>query len=119
MLTPTCSPVWEAIGEASAASSRTTPSTFGAPMPNIASEKYQFSAENWSFWTLYLAPSLLHRRFLNDRYHQHFVELVRLLNICLQFEISDDEIETVRAGMIKWVEDYERYDLFAFRVSAD
>jgi hypothetical protein len=59
-------PVWEAIGEACTASSRTIPSAFGTPMPNIASEKYQFSAENWSFWTLYLAPSLLHRRFLND-----------------------------------------------------
>ena len=107
-------PVWEAIGEACAASSRTIPSAFGAPMPNIATEKYQFSAENWSFWTLYLAPSLLNRRFQNDRYYRHFLELVRLLNICLQFEISDDEIDTVRAGMVKWVEDYERYKFCFF-----
>jgi len=105
-------PVWEAIGEACATSKYTIPSAFGAPMPNVASEKYQFSAENWSFWSLYLAPSLLHRRFQNDRYHRHFVDLVRLLNICLQFKISDDEIETVRAGMIKWVEEYERYEFY-------
>ena len=104
--------VWEAIGEACTASSCTIPSEFGAPMPNIASEKYQFSAENWSFWTLYMALPLLHHQFLNDQYHQHFVELIRLLNICLQFEISDDEIETVQAGMIKWVEDFEWYGLF-------
>jgi Transposase family tnp2 len=103
-------PVWEAIGEACGSSSRTIPSAFGAPMHNMATEKHQFSADNWSFWTLYLAPSLLHRRFQNDRYHHHFVELVHLLNICLQFEISDEEIETVRAGMINWVEDYERYN---------
>ena len=77
-------------------------------MPDVAKEQYQFSANNWSFWTLYLAPSLLNRRFQNNRYYHHFIELVCLLNICLQFEISDDEIQIVRAGMIKWVEDYER-----------
>jgi len=101
--------VWEAIGEVCGASSRTIPSAFGAPTPNVASEKYQFSAENWSFWTLYLAPSLLKGRFRNARYHKHFIELVQLLNICLQFEIKDEEIETLQVGMIKWVQDYERY----------
>ncbi|KAJ7697806.1 hypothetical protein B0H17DRAFT_1262018, partial [Mycena rosella] len=30
----------------------------------------------------------------------HFLDLVRLLNICLQFEITDDEIETLRTGFI-------------------
>jgi hypothetical protein len=40
------------------------------------------------------------------------VDLVQLLNICLQFEISDDEIKTVQAGMIKWVEEYEWYEFY-------
>jgi hypothetical protein len=42
------------------------------------------------------------------------LELVRLLNICLQFKISDDKIDTVWAGMVKWVEDYERYKFCFF-----
>jgi hypothetical protein len=61
----------------------------------------------WSFWTLYLGPILLRRRFQNPKYYTHFVDLVRLLNICLQFEITDDEIEEVRSGFIKWVSQYE------------
>lgn len=100
--------VWDAIGEACAASGRTIPSAFGKAVPDIAKEKWKFTAETWSFWALHLAPSLLRGRFQNARYHQHFVELVKLLNICLQFEISHDEIETIRVGMIKWVEDYEK-----------
>jgi hypothetical protein len=39
---------------------------------------------------------------------RHFMELVTLLNICLQFEITTDEVETLREGLIKWVEDYEK-----------
>jgi hypothetical protein len=100
--------VWEAVGEACAKSSRTIPSAFGAATPNIATDKHSFIAENWAFWTLHLAPSLLNCRFNDARFHRHFVELVQLLNICLQFEISDEEIETIRSGMIQWVVDYER-----------
>jgi hypothetical protein len=33
---------------------------------------------------------------------------VKLLNICLQFEITTEEVQTIREGMIKWVEDYEK-----------
>ncbi|KAF7973931.1 hypothetical protein HWV62_13996 [Athelia sp. TMB] len=98
----------EAIGDTCGKSKHTIPSAFGAPTPNIASEMYRFTAENWSFWALHLAPSLLQGCFHDARFHKHFVELVKLLNICLQFEISDDNIFRVRVGMIKWVEDYER-----------
>lgn len=100
--------VLEAIGEACAKSRYTVPSAFGAPTPNIASERYQFTAENWSFWALHLAPSLLQGRFHDARFHKHFIELVELVNLCLQFEITDDDIHQIRVGMIKWVEAYER-----------
>ena len=36
------------------------------------------------------------------------MELVKLLNICLQFEITIEEVQIIREGMIKWVEDYEK-----------
>jgi hypothetical protein len=36
------------------------------------------------------------------------MELVKLLNICLQFEITTEEVQIIREGMIKWVEDYEK-----------
>ena len=102
------SSVWEAIGEATATAGSTIPSAFGARPPNLAKHKSQYSAKLWSFWTLYLGPVLLRRRFRNQRYYRHFIELVRLLQICLQFEITTDEVQTVRDGFINWVQDYEK-----------
>jgi hypothetical protein len=99
--------IWEAISEATATSGSTIPSAYGAHIPNIARGLAYCTAEMWSFWTLYLGPILLQRRFQNPKYYTHFVDLVRLLNICLQFEITDDEIEEVRSGFIKWVSQYE------------
>ena len=99
--------IWEAIGEATATSGSTIPSAYGARIPNIARGSAYCTAEMWSFWTLYLGPILLRRRFQYPKYYTHFVDLVRLLNICLQFEITDDEIEEIRSGFIKWVSQYE------------
>jgi hypothetical protein len=56
-------PIWEAIREASAASGSTIPSAFGTCEPNVATHKTQYTAETWSFWTLYLGPILLHHQF--------------------------------------------------------
>ncbi|KAI0262679.1 hypothetical protein BGY98DRAFT_1182231 [Russula aff. rugulosa BPL654] len=33
--------------------------------------------------------------------------LVRILNLCLQFEISEDNIDEIELGIRKWVVDYE------------
>jgi hypothetical protein len=101
--------VWEVIGEATAAAGSTIPSVFGAHPPNPAKSKSFYSAEAQSFWTLYLGPILLRRRFRNQRYYKHFVELVKLLQICLQFEITTEEVQTVRDGFINWVQDYEKW----------
>jgi hypothetical protein len=100
--------VWEAIGVASASSGSTIPSAFGARQPNFITQKSACTAETWAFWTLYISPVLLHRQFSHQKYYTHFVHLVKLLNICLQFEITDEDVETLRKGFIDWVEDYEK-----------
>ena len=102
--------IWEAIGDLTAKSGSTIPSAYGSRVPNIATDRSNCNAEMWSFWTLYIGPILLRRRFRNIKYFKHFVKLVRLLNLCLQFEISDDEIEEIRKGFIEWVEEYEKYE---------
>ncbi|KAF7358560.1 hypothetical protein MSAN_01194200 [Mycena sanguinolenta] len=81
--------IWESIAAETAAASDTIPSGYGSRIPNIAKDRPNASAEMWSFWTLYLGP------------------LMRLLNLCMQFEISADEIETIRTGFIAWVKTYE------------
>jgi hypothetical protein len=98
--------VWEGIGARTASAFDTIPSAYGSRVPNIAKDRPNVSAEMWSFWAIYLGPVLLRRRFKNRKYFTHFIELVRLLTICLQFEITDEEIEDVRVGFINWVRIY-------------
>lgn len=100
--------VWDAIGVATTATGSTIPSAFGARQPNFRIHKSACSAETWSFWTLYIGPVLLRREFSHARYYNHFIRLVELLNICLQFEISDAEVQTLREGFNNWVEEYEK-----------
>ncbi|KAJ6479116.1 hypothetical protein C8R45DRAFT_833107 [Mycena sanguinolenta] len=99
--------VWEAIGARTASAFDTIPSAYGSRVPNIAKDRPNVSAEMWSFWAMYLGPVLLRRRFKKAKYFTHFIELVRLLTICIQFEITDEEIEELRVGFINWVRVYE------------
>jgi hypothetical protein len=100
--------VWEVIGTATASAGSTIPSTFGSRLPNPATHRSSYSAEAWSSWALYIGPVLLRRRFRKQRYYTHFIELVKLLQMCLQFEISTPEIQIIRDGFIDWVGGYER-----------
>lgn len=102
------STTWDAIGKAVAASGATIPSAFGPRLPDFAKDRHWYTADKWSFWTLYLGPTLLARKFTHVKYHDHFVELVRLLHICLKFEMDHEDIVDLRAGFSKWVEEFER-----------
>ena len=101
--------VWEAIGAATAASRSTMPSSYGAPVPNIAADRSTFSAETWSQWALFVGPVVLNGRFPNKRYYNHFCDLVKLINLCLKFDFSKEDISEIRGGFIRWVEKYEKY----------
>ncbi|KAF8955921.1 hypothetical protein BDZ97DRAFT_1854368 [Flammula alnicola] len=101
--------VWEAIGEATKASGSTIPSSYATARPqNVAEDASACTADSWSFWALYLGPVLLRGRFKKEIYYKHFVKLIKLLNICLQFEITKDEIVEVRVGFQEWVTTFER-----------
>lgn len=100
--------VWEAIGDACTNSGSTTPSVFGARVPNIHTQRYQFTAENWIVWSTLLGPVLLRGRFRRPVYYDHFVQLVELINACMQLELSDEEIDKIEAGMAAWVQRYEK-----------
>ena len=99
--------VWEAIGAASAAAGSTVPRAFGARPWNVADDKTTCTADMWSFWMLYLGPVLLNRKFRRQVYYDHFIELVKLVNICLQFEITPLEISRLREGFKQWVSKYK------------
>ncbi|TEB21776.1 hypothetical protein FA13DRAFT_1757476 [Coprinellus micaceus] len=107
--------VWATIGNASKKSKSTIPSTYGAAPRDPVNERSQMTADNWSFWAMYLGPIFLERKFTNAAFYSHFIDLVELINICLQFDMKRSDIQIVREGFEKWVANYERlyfqYDL--------
>ena len=99
--------VWQAVAEATAASGATIPSSFAARPLNPETDRNLCTADMWSAWTLYLGPALLRERFRHGRHYRHFVLLVRLLSLCLKFELKRTELEEIRLGFVKWVNLYE------------
>ena len=57
---------------------------------------------------LYLGPVLLSKQFQRRVYFDHFIELVKLIRICIQFKISTVEISILREGFQNWVLKYEQ-----------
>ena len=99
--------VWEAIGVATKKSGDTIPSAYGARVQDIARDRSTFTADNYSFWILYIAPVLLQGKFKDAKYYNHFIELVILLHICLQFELTISDVTKIRNGFQAWVKKYE------------
>ncbi|KIY61190.1 hypothetical protein CYLTODRAFT_433611 [Cylindrobasidium torrendii FP15055 ss-10] len=100
--------VWESIGAATAACGAHIPSTFASNPPNVADDKQATTADSWSFWMLYIAPIVLENKFRRKVYYDHFIELVKLVQICLKFSLSSDDIERLRTGFKDWVVAYEK-----------
>ena len=101
--------VWEAIGAATASASDTIPSAYSARLRSISDDRSTYTADNYSFWALYIGPILLQRKFNHLRYYKHFVHLVQLIHLCLKFEYTAGDVRNIRDGFISWVETYKRH----------
>jgi len=106
--------VWEAIGTTATASRSTMPSSYGAAVPNVATDRSTFSAEAWSQWALFVGPVVLNGCSPHRRYYDHFCDLIKLINFCLKFEFSKEDISKIREGFIRWVKKYEEYVSLSF-----
>ncbi|KAF6765784.1 hypothetical protein DFP72DRAFT_206832 [Ephemerocybe angulata] len=111
---------WDAIAEATTASGKTIPGAYGARPRGFADDRMGITADMLSFWTIYLGPVYLEKEFLNDEFYYHFVDLVKLINLCLLFHLSEAQLEEIRTGFIDWVKEYERlyYEYSEGRLSA-
>ncbi|TFK33524.1 hypothetical protein BDQ12DRAFT_766734, partial [Crucibulum laeve] len=70
---------------------------------------WEYIAESWGFWFMYLAPILLEGRFKNAKYHVHLCDLVDIMKTCTQFSITCEEINVVERKIVNWVQTYKRY----------
>ena len=69
------------------------------------------NAEMYANWTLFIAPIVLRGRFNKSWYYKHFLKLVKLLKLCLAFEISDAMLNQIDEGFQLWMEEFEQWVL--------
>jgi hypothetical protein len=100
--------IWSEICAVGAVSGDTIPSQFGRRMPNLETERSHMTAEAWAFWIMYIGPIVLRNRFKKPQYYSHFVKLVRLIHLCLGYEITVSDINKIRTGFQEWVVEYEK-----------
>ena len=100
---------WEAVGVATAAAGDTVPASFGARPPNLASDESHVTAEMHSIWTMFFAPTLLCCWFQKPQFYKHFLHLVHLLKLCMEFKLTKEQIDELKEGFNSWVKDYEWY----------
>ena len=100
--------IWNTVGVTTAACGATIPAVFGAPVPNIATKQSQMTAEMYANWTLYIALIVLCGRFKKPKYYKHFMQLVKLIELCLAFEIDEAMLNQIDEGFKSWVQGYEQ-----------
>jgi hypothetical protein len=101
--------VWKEIGQETADAVKDIPSAFVRHLPNIESDRSQFTAEGWCFWFMNVAPFVLQNRFPDPKYYRHLCDLVDIMKICLQFETTLEEVDELERKIHVWVRLYEEY----------
>jgi hypothetical protein len=96
------------IGADCKATTATLPASFGCGLEDPWENRQYYTAERWSQWAMFGAPVLLRGRFQDERYYHHFLDLVRLINLCISFPIKRQDVQTIRIGFAQWVQDFER-----------
>jgi len=99
--------IWSQIGVETVDAVKDIPAAFVRSLGNIADDQASYTAESWAFWFLFLGPSLLKGR-LGRKFHNHYLELVDIMKICLKFTITLSEVDDLETNIIEWVEKYEK-----------
>jgi hypothetical protein len=99
---------WQEIGRFTSKSVPFIPSSFSRAIPNINTEQHLFTAESYAFWFLYMAPILLRDRFRESRYYDHAIHLVRIIQTCIQYEITTKKLDELEEKIIVWVRKFEK-----------
>ena len=99
--------VLSVISEACLGSGSTIPASFGCRVPDPFEQRHYFSAEAWGLWGMVVGPVVLRQRFNDPQYYDHFLKLIRLINICLLPEITSTQVDELEAGFAQWVQTFE------------
>jgi hypothetical protein len=98
---------WEAIGSATAASARTTPSWMIRLMPDIFLNSHKYTCESWAFWIVWIAPLLLKGR-LPEEHYQHLLLFSKIIKVATSLEITTQQLDELDLDIRVWHAEYER-----------
>ncbi|CAE6388809.1 unnamed protein product, partial [Rhizoctonia solani] len=101
--------VWTTIAAACPLTGNTIPSAFGCRVPDLKTKRRERTSESMLLFATLIGPALLRKRFRWPRYYQHFIRLVQLINLCIDFEIAYADVQKIREGFAAWVKDYEGF----------
>ncbi|KAB5591318.1 hypothetical protein CTheo_5234 [Ceratobasidium theobromae] len=106
---------WKKIGQETADAVPIIPSAFVGTLPDIAQDRILYKAEVYSFWIQYVAPIVLAGR-LRTRYYKHVLLFCEIIMLCLEFSVTDSDIDRLDNMVKTWVTQYEQY---YYQYSAD
>jgi len=98
---------WLDIGRDMENSRKTIPTAYGRAVRDIYNHHSSFKAEEWSGWLLYYSPILLRGRLRAELY-EHYMKLVTAIEMAIDYEVTDQEINTIKRLLAEFVADYER-----------
>ncbi|CUA77976.1 hypothetical protein RSOLAG22IIIB_12956 [Rhizoctonia solani] len=96
------------IGRLTVKAVRTTPSAFVGTLHDIFEDRHLYKAEGYSYWFQYLGAVLL-EEWLPQQYYEHYLLMRNIIDMVLQFEITDDELDELEQMVNQWVSEYEQY----------
>ncbi|KAG8749984.1 hypothetical protein FRC11_010871, partial [Ceratobasidium sp. 423] len=99
---------WVVIGQLTAQATKIIPLEFVSTLPDIAQDRYLYTAEGYAFWVQYLAPILLEGQLANP-YYKHFLLMCEIIILALQFELTYDDLDRLQDMINTWVVQYEEY----------
>lgn len=99
---------WAAIGNATEAATETIPQVFVSALPNIATQRYQFTAEMYAFWIMHIAPLVLKDAWADNKYYKHVMDLVHIIKTCTKRVILTADLPQLERDIQKWVKTYEK-----------
>lgn len=97
---------WLGIGIDMADSSATFPAIFGDTIRDFTQHCHHLKAAEWKIFTLQLAPIYL-EGLLPDKDYDEFLNLVDTLQLCCDYEITENEIIVVEERLKRFARYYE------------
>ncbi|KAJ9127066.1 hypothetical protein QFC24_001300 [Naganishia onofrii] len=97
---------WEEIKLEVAASNTMVPSQFALYVNSIDKKSY-WTAETHSYFLMHLWPIIMKDR-LPTPYYRHFVELSEITKVLVKIEMTQSEVDSLPAQLVKWVKDLEK-----------